>query len=325
VQHLYEVPLLLEQEGLADRVLERLHMDNNPPELSEWMDLVDRVKRPTKKTTVAIVGKYVMLSDAYISVVESLKHAGAKLGAEVNIKWVLSEDIEKHGAAEYLSDVEGILVPGGFGDRGIEGKILASEYARTHKIPYLGLCLGMQIAVIEFARNVAEMPAAHSTEFDAKTPYPVIDLMPDQHNVVHKGGTMRLGKYPCELKKGSKAAQVYGQDSISERHRHRYEVNNNLRDKLSQHGMVFSGMSPDQNLVEMIELADHPYFVACQFHPELKSRPDNAHPLFVGLVEAMLQERAEKEAAGESTELTKPSSTLKSHTPAHPRSQSQRV
>lgn len=317
VQHLYEVPLLLEKEGLADRILERLHLPNNPPDLTEWQELVERVKRPSKTVTVAIVGKYVMLSDAYISVVESLKHAGAKLGTAVNIKWVLSEDIEKHGTEEYLAGVDGILVPGGFGDRGIEGKITASEYARSHKIPYLGLCLGMQIAVIEFARNVANMPGAHSTEFDAKTPYPVIDLMPDQHNVTLKGGTMRLGKYPCNLKAGSKVAAVYGQNAISERHRHRYEVNNSLREQLGKAGLIFSGLSPDEKLVEMIELPDHPYFVACQFHPELKSRPDNAHPLFVGLVNAMLEKHENTAGPNPSP---KSSTALKgTHSPAHQR------
>lgn len=285
VQHLYEVPLFLEQEGLAVRVLERLHLPNDTPDLTEWRDLVERVKRPAKTVTVAIVGKYVMLSDAYISVVESLKHAGAKTGCAVNIKWVLSEDIEKHGAKEYLGEVDGILVPGGFGDRGIEGKIQAAEYARLNKIPYLGLCLGMQIAVVEFARHVAGMSGAHSTEFDANSAYPVIDLMPDQHNVVNKGGTMRLGKYPCHLRSGSLAERVYGRPEISERHRHRYEVNNKFRDALEKSGMVFSGLSPDERLVEMIELPDHPFFIACQFHPELKSRPDNPHPLFVGFVE----------------------------------------
>ncbi len=286
VQNLYEVPLFLEQEGLAARVLERLHLPNQTPDLTEWRDLVDRIKRPSTSVNIAIVGKYVMLSDAYISVVESLKHAGAALGAAINIRWVLSEDIEKHGPAEYLSGVDGILVPGGFGDRGIEGKIQAAEFARQNKIPYLGLCLGMQIAVIEFARNVAGMKGAHSTEFAADSPYPVIDLMPDQHNVVDKGGTMRLGKYPCHLKRGTVAARVYGQDIVWERHRHRYEVNNELRDKLEQAGLIFSGVSPDGRLVEMIELPEHPYFVACQFHPELKSRPDNPHRLFVGFVNA---------------------------------------
>jgi len=294
VQHLYEVPLFMEQEGLAERVLEKLHLPNLAPDLTEWKELVDRIKRPSKQVTVAIAGKYVMLSDAYISVVESLKHAGAKLGAQVNIKWVLSEDLEKNGTKDYFQDVDGVLVPGGFGDRGIEGKIAAATYARTHKVPYLGLCLGMQTAVIEFARNVAKMPDANSTEFAPHSAFPVIDLMPDQHNVTHKGGTMRLGKYPCNLKPGSIASRVYGCTEISERHRHRYEVNNDLRPELAKNGMIFSGLSPDERLVEVIELPDHPYFVACQFHPELKSRPDNAHPLFVGFVEAMIHEADRK-------------------------------
>jgi CTP synthase len=294
VQNLYEVPLFMEQEGLAERVLHKLHMPNNTPDLAEWKALCDRIKRPTSDVTVAIVGKYVMLSDAYISVVEALRHSGAKLGTAVTIKWVLSEDLEKHGAEPYLNDVDAILVPGGFGDRGIEGKILAGEYARTKKIPYLGLCLGMQTAVIEFARNAADMKGANSTEFDKETKFPVIDLMPDQHNVVLKGGTMRLGKYPCNLQSGSIAHKAYGKTEISERHRHRYEVNNEFREKLAQKGLVFSGLSPDGRLVEMIELTNHPYYVACQFHPELKSRPDNAHPLFVGLVEASLKESNRK-------------------------------
>lgn len=294
VKHLYEIPIIMEQEGLAGRVLERLHLPNTEPDLAEWKELVDRVKKPSRKVTVAIVGKYVMLSDAYISVVEALKHGGVTLGAQVDIKWVLSEDIEKNGAEQYLKDVDGILVPGGFGDRGIEGKIQAATYARENNIPYLGLCLGMQTAVIEFARNVANMKGAHSTEFNPKTEFPVIDLMPDQHNVVLKGGTMRLGRYPCSLKVDSIAYKVYGdKETISERHRHRYEVNNNHREKLSEHGMVFSGLSPDGLLVEMIELKEHPYFVACQFHPELKSRPDDPHPLFVGLVKAMMDTQKE--------------------------------
>ncbi|MBI5172987.1 MAG: CTP synthase [Candidatus Obscuribacter sp.] len=297
VEHLYEVPLCLEEEGLAERVLEKLRLPNTEPDLVAWKEMLERIKHPAKKVTVAIVGKYVMLSDAYISVVESLKHAGAKLHTQVNIKWVLSEDIEKHSAEAYLADVDGILVPGGFGDRGIEGKIAAAGYAREHNIPFLGLCLGMQIAVIEFARSVAKMDKAHSTEFDSASPFPVIDLMPDQHNVTHKGGTMRLGRYPCVLKAGSIAARVYGQTEISERHRHRYEVNNALREDLSKHGLIFSGLSPDERLVEMIELPGHPYFVACQFHPELKSRPDQAHPLFVGLVEAMVKEADMKGSA----------------------------
>lgn len=289
VKHLYEIPLILEKEGLADRVLERLRMDNAVPNLDEWREMVEKIKNPARTIKIGIVGKYVMLSDAYISVVEALKHAGTIHDAAIEIKWVLSEDIEKNGAAEYLKDVDGILVPGGFGDRGIEGKVEAAKYARVNKIPFLGLCLGMQIAVIEFARNVANMKDAHSTEFNSSTPYPVIDLMPDQHNVVLKGGTMRLGKYPCKVQPKSKAFEVYKSEEISERHRHRYEVNNEYRKALSEKGMDFSGVSPDDKLVEMMELRDHPYFIACQFHPELKSRPDRPHPLFLGFVKAVVE------------------------------------
>ncbi len=304
VQHLYEVPLFLEQEGLAHRVLERLHLPSTVPDLKEWKELVEHIKRPTSNVTVAIVGKYVMLSDAYISVVESLKHAGAKLGASVTIKWVLSEDIEKQGVDEYLSGVEAIIVPGGFGDRGIEGKIQAIGYAREHRVPYLGLCLGMQTAVIEFARNVANMPGANSTEFDSATKYPVIDLMPDQHNVVMKGGTMRLGRYPCNIAPGTTAAAAYGQTEIWERHRHRYEVNNKFRQALTDAGMTMCGLSPDGKLVEMVEIKEHPYFVGSQFHPELKSRPDNPHPLFVGLVQAILNQRQNKEPDSKKETIT---------------------
>jgi CTP synthase len=311
VQHLYEVPLFLEQEGLAARVLERLHLPNPTPDLKEWKELVEHIKRPTSTATVAIVGKYVMLSDAYISVVESLKHAGAKLGAAINIKWVLSEDVEKNGAEEYLQNIEAIIVPGGFGDRGIEGKIQAIRYARENKIPYLGLCLGMQTAVIEFARNVANMAEANSTEFNPSTKYPVIDLMPDQHNVVMMGGTMRLGRYPCHIEPNTVAANTYGQTEIWERHRHRYEVNNKFKKELTDAGLVLCGVSPDGKLVEMVELKDHPYFVGCQFHPELKSRPDNAHPLFVGLINAVLTGREGKTSEADSkTKDISNSSTL---------------
>ena len=313
VKHLYEVPIIMEEEGLAKQVLDKLRLPNNEPDLTEWKDLVDRVKKPSRQVKVAIVGKYVMLSDAYISVVEALKHAGAKLGASVDIKWVLSEDIEKSGPKEYLSDVDGILVPGGFGDRGIEGKIEAAGYARENSIPYLGLCLGMQIAVIEFARNVAKMAGAHSTEFQPKTEFPVIDLMPDQHNVVLKGGTMRLGRYPCQLQPKTRALEVYGTEEISERHRHRYEVNNNLRPKLKENGLVFSGLSPDGRLVEMIELPEHPYFLACQFHPELKSRPDNPHPLFVGFVNALINEQERKKVSGSDSTVSSKHSAIAQH------------
>lgn len=318
VKHLYEVPIILEKEGLAQRVLERLHLPKNEPDLREWKELVDKVKKPTETVNVAIVGKYVMLSDAYISVVEALKHAGLKTGAEVKIKWVLSEDIEASGAEEHLTGMDGILVPGGFGDRGIEGKIEAATYARENNIPYLGLCLGMQTAVIEFARNVASLEEAHSTEFDPKTPHPVIDLMPDQHNVVLKGGTMRLGRYPCKIQDKTKAREVYGKEEISERHRHRYEVNNSHREELQNHGMVFSGLSPDGNLVEMIEIPSHPYFLACQFHPELKSRPDKPHPLFIGLVQAMIDgQKKEKKEKKDEKKTDGSSSANKGQSPVH--------
>lgn len=304
VSHLYEVPLYLEKEGLCNQVLEVLHMPNNTPDLASWTELVERIKRPTKTIRCAIVGKYVMLSDAYISVVEALKHAATQHNAQVDIKWVLSEDIERDGAEAHLKGLDCILVPGGFGDRGIEGKIQAGEYARVNKIPYLGLCLGMQTAVIEFARNVAKMKDAHSTEFNPTSPYPVIDLMPDQHNVVHKGGTMRLGRYPCHLTPGSTAEKLYGAPDIFERHRHRYEVNNDFREKLAEHGLTFSGVSPDGRLVEIIELKDHPFFVACQFHPELKSRPETPHPLFVGFMEAAEKKGAKKQAQAQGKETT---------------------
>lgn len=289
VDCIYEVPLLLEKEGLALRVLERLHLPNSSPDLESWKSMVEHIKRPNVSVDIAIVGKYVMLSDSYISVVESLRHAGAKFAAAVNIHWVLSEDIEKHGAEKYLRGLDGVIVPGGFGDRGIEGKIQAIEYARTRSIPFLGLCLGLQTAVIEIARDVAHLTEANSTEFEPRTPYPVIDLMPDQHGVVDKGGTMRLGRYPCRLMENSLAKALYRTDTIYERHRHRFEVSNQFRDELQKAGLVFGGVSPDNRLVEMIELPSHPFFIACQFHPELKSRPDNPHPLFVGLVEATLK------------------------------------
>jgi CTP synthase len=290
VDCIYEVPLLLEEEGLALRVLERLHLPKSKPNLTSWSSMVEHIKRPNVSVDIAIVGKYVMLSDAYISVVESLRHAGAKFAAAVDIRWVLSEDIEQNGAEKYLHGVDGIIVPGGFGSRGIEGKIEAIKYARTYSIPFLGLCLGLQTAVIEIARNVSKLAEANSTEFEAHTSYPVIDLMPDQHGVVDKGGTMRLGRYPCHLMEGSLAKTLYnGADIIYERHRHRFEVNNSFREKLQEAGLVFGGVSPDNRLVEMIELSSHPFFIASQFHPELKSRPDNPHPLFVGLVEAALK------------------------------------
>lgn len=245
-------------------------------------------KNPTRKVKVALVGKYISLHDAYISVVEALKHGGVANSADVEIKWVDSETITNDNAAEILSDVSGILVPGGFGDRGIEGKISAIKYARENKIPFLGLCLGMQLSIVEFARNVIGYNDAHSVELNPDTRHPVIHLMPDQEGINDIGGTLRLGSYPCVLDENSLAYRLYGTKEIAERHRHRYEVNNDYRNVLTENGMVLSGISPDGRIVEMIELKDHPWFVATQAHPELKSRPNRPHPLFKGFIEAAL-------------------------------------
>ena len=292
---IYEVPLALEKEGLAERILDKLCLVSVPPDLSSWQELVNRLKKPEgvsgkKHIRIAIVGKYVKLSDSYISVVEAINHAGVHCGVEVEIKWILSDELDNTvDLNSVFSDVEGIIVPGGFGDRGIEGKINSIKYARENKVPYLGLCLGMQCAVIEFARNVCGLTSANSTEFSPETLHPVIDLMPSQENVTQKGGTMRLGKYPCVLLAGSKARISYNNEElIYERHRHRYELNNFYRERLNLSGMIFSGTSPDNSLVELIELKNHPYFLASQFHPEFKSRLEKPHPLFVGFVKTIL-------------------------------------
>ncbi len=291
---IYEVPVALEKEGLAERILDKLCLVSDPPDLTSWQELANKLKKPTGvggKTIVkiAVVGKYIKLSDSYISVVESINHAGAHVGVDVEIKWILSDDLESNtNLEEVFSGVDGIVVPGGFGDRGIEGKINAIKHARENKIPYLGLCLGMQCAVIEFARNVCGLIGANSTEFAPDTLHPVIDLMPDQENITQKGGTMRLGKYPCVLLPGTKSRTVYQEEIIYERHRHRYELNNFYRERFSLSGMVFSGSSPDNNLVELIELKNHPWFLASQFHPEFKSRPSKPHPLFLGFMKTIL-------------------------------------
>ena len=289
VDVLYEVPLAMEKEHLADVVCECLDMECPPPAEQawlEWTSMIDAWKHPEKNVRVALVGKYVSLHDAYISVVEALKHAGVANKAEVEIKWVDSELVTEENVAEILGDIDGILVPGGFGDRGIEGMITSINYARTHKVPYLGLCLGMQVAIIEFARHVCGFNDAHSVELDPNTTHPVIALMPDQNGVEDIGGTLRLGSYPCILDKTSKAYELYGTENIEERHRHRYEVNNDFRAVLTEHGMKLCGTSPDGRIVEMVELPDHPWFIATQAHPELKSRPNRPHPLFHGFVEA---------------------------------------
>ena len=277
---------MLEREGLANVVVRRLGLICHAPDLTEWATMVHRAKNVKDTVEIALVGKYVSLHDAYLSVVEALTHGGIENDVKVHIRWVDSETVTEDNAHEILAGVQGILVPGGFGDRGVEGKINAIRYAREHNIPFLGICLGMQLAVVEFARHVCGMTDAHSSELNPNTTHPVIDLMPDQVGVTDMGGTMRLGSYPCHLAAGTRAAQIYGTLDIQERHRHRYEFNNDFREELTKAGLVLSGLSPDGRLVEMIELPDHPWFVAGQFHPELKSRPNRAHPLFRGFVGA---------------------------------------
>ena len=288
---LYEVPLMMEEENLAGAVCECLHIPCPEPNLSEWKQMVEDFTSPLYSIKIGLVGKYVSLHDAYLSVVEALKHGGIANRAEVEIKWIDAEEVNEETADVLLGDCDGILVPGGFGTRGTEGKILAINYARTHKKPFLGLCLGLQLAIVEFARNVCKLSGANSIELDPETKYPVIALMPEQNGVVNLGGTLRLGAYPCKLKQNSLAEKVYGAQLISERHRHRYEVNNDYREILEAKGMSLSGLSPDGRIVEMIELTDHPYFIATQAHPEFKSRPDEPHPLFKGLVEAALKNK----------------------------------
>ena len=291
VEYLYEAPLAMEKEHLAQVACECLHLDCPEPDLTDWTSMVDALRTPTEEVTIALVGKYIQLHDAYISVVEALKHGGISNKATVNIKWVDSETATDENADELLGDVNGILVPGGFGDRGIEGKIKAITYARTHNVPFLGLCLGMQLSIVEFARNVIGYNDAHSIELNPATTHPVIALMPDQNGVEDIGGTLRLGSYPCVLDKDSKAFSLYGEETIYERHRHRYEVNNDYRAVLTEKGMKLSGLSPDGRIVEMCELPDHPFFLATQAHPELKSRPNRPHPLFKGFVEAALKNK----------------------------------
>ena len=295
MKSIYEVPLALEEQNMASVVLQRLFMQDVKPNLDSWKELVNRIKNPEKTIRIAIAGKYTKLSDAYISVVESLKHAGYENKAQIDIKWINSEDcIDFEKAKEVLSDVDGLVVPGGFGIRGIEGKLNVIRYARENNIPFLGLCLGMQCAVIEYARNVVGLKDANSMEFNENTPYPVIDLMTEQKNVEGYGGTMRLGQFECHIQKGTKAEQAYGTNVIFERHRHRYEVNNEYRTQIAEKGLVFSGLSPDGMLCEMVELPQNDWFVACQFHPEFKSRPEKPHPLFAGLINAVLKQKESK-------------------------------
>jgi len=288
VETLYEVPLAMEKEHLANIACECLALDCPTPDLKAWEDMVESLKHPSKQVTVALVGKYTQLHDAYLSVVESLNHGGISHNASVSIKWIPSESINDENAAELLSDVSGVLIPGGFGDRGTEGKISAIHYARENNIPFLGLCLGMQLAIVEYSRNVIGFKDAHSVELDPSTSHPVIHLMPEQDGIEDIGGTLRLGSYPCVLDETSKAYELYGQKIIHERHRHRYEVNNYYRDDFIRAGIKLSGLSPDGRIVEMMELTKHPWFVATQAHPEFKSRPNRPHPLFKGFVGAAL-------------------------------------
>ncbi len=289
VETLYEAPLAMEKEHLADIACECLKLECREPDITEWQNMVDTLKNLENDVTVALVGKYTALHDAYISVVEALKHGALAHKSNVNIKWIDSEEINDDNVAEALSDVSGLIVPGGFGSRGIEGMISSIRYARENNIPFLGLCLGMQLAIVEYARHVVGFTDAHSVELDPSTNHPVINLMEDQNGIEDIGGTLRLGAYPCVLAANSKARAMYGTETISERHRHRYEVNNYYRDDLTRAGMLLSGLSPDGRIVEMVEVPEHPWFVATQAHPEFKSRPNHPHPLFKGFLGAALE------------------------------------
>ena len=296
VSTIYEVPLILEEEGLGQLIVDKLSLKAHQPDLSQWQELVSRLKAPHEPVNIALVGKYVELKDAYFSVREALRHAGLYHNRDINLLWVQSEDLEKDGSDALLGSAQGIIVPGGFGIRGTEGMVKAASYARNNKIPYLGLCLGMHVMVIEFARFILGSMEPNSTEFDASTPCPVIDLLPEQTGIANLGGTMRLGNYPCQLVDGSRAASAYGQNLVYERHRHRLEFNNQFRTLLEKAGMVYSGLSPDGKLVELCELANHPWMVSCQFHPEFGSRPTRPHPLFrdfIGAAKDILREGAQ--------------------------------
>jgi CTP synthase len=291
VESTYEVPLVFHKEGLDQLIVKLLHLDLKDPDLREWDRMVQRITRPEHEITLALVGKYVGLKESYKSLTEAVVHGGIRSGTRAIIRWVDAEDIEQRGAGLVLADVDGLIVPGGFGGRGIEGKVAAIRYAREERVPFLGLCLGMQCAVIEFARHIAGLPEANSSEFLPDGPTSVIDLMHDQRRVEEKGGTMRLGSYPCKIEKGSRAFEAYNRTEVQERHRHRYELNNTYRDCLVKHGLVLSGVSPDGTLVEIVELQQHPWFLATQFHPEFSSRPSQPHPLFQGFVEAGLRHK----------------------------------
>ena len=291
VEYLYEAPLAMEREKLADVVLQSLRLENRKPDLTEWEKMVEDLRNSDKSVKIAMVGKYTQLHDAYLSVVEALKHGGISCRAKIDFVWIDSEELNEKNLDQSLYSVDGILVPGGFGNRGTEGMILAAQYARVHKIPYLGICLGMQMAIVEFARHVLGYEDANSIELDPETVHPVIALMPDQEDVEDLGGTLRLGSYPCVLDKTSKSYLLYGKDKIEERHRHRYEVNNAYRKELTEKGMDIVGTSPDNHIVEMIEISGHPFYVGTQAHPEFKSRPNRAHPLFRGFIQAAVERK----------------------------------
>lgn len=294
VESIYEVPLFFHQEGLDDKIVQLLNIWTRSPRLEKWQEIVNAIKNPRGAVDIAIVGKYVNLKDSYKSLNEALIHGGIANRCKVNLHYVDSEAVQKDGVEPFLQGADGVLIPGGFGERGIEGKIMAVRYAREMRVPFLGICLGMQLAVVEFARHVCGLEGANSSEFNAGTAHAVIALLPDQQTIVDKGGTMRLGAYPAVLKEGSLANQAYQDKQISERHRHRYEVNNNYRELLAEKGFIFSGLSPDGQLVEILELRDHPWFLGCQFHPELKSRPHTPHPLFREFIHAALKEKRKK-------------------------------
>ena len=286
---LYEAPIMLEKNHFSDIVCRELGINASEPDLTDWNDMLERLKNRNKKVTIGLVGKYVQLHDAYLSVAEALRHAGYVYGARVQIKWIDSETITAENVTQTLAGCDGLLVPGGFGNRGIEGKILTANYARTNNVPYLGICLGMQIAVIEFARYVCGLNDANSGEFDENSNNKVIDFMPDQNAEINKGGTLRLGAYPCKIVSGTKMQECYKTAEISERHRHRYEFNNDYRDMMTEKGLVISGTSPDKHIVETVEIPENKFYVGVQFHPEFKSRPNKAHPLFMGLIKAALE------------------------------------
>ncbi len=297
---LYSIPLKLEEEGLGDFIAERLKLPSTKPDLSGWNELIEEIKRPKPPIKIGIAGKYVELHDAYMSVREALYHAGITSGRQIDVEWIHTGDLEKGKDWGQFEGLAGVIVPGGFGYRGVEGKVMVARWARENKVPYLGLCLGMQVMCIELARDLYDTDEPNSTEFDSKTEMPIISLMPDQHGLADMGGTMRLGIYPCHLKPGTKAADAYQADLVQERHRHRWEFNNAFRQELSKHGLVYSGLSPDGRLVEIAELADHPFMVGSQFHPEFKSRPNRPHPLFQGFLQAAITyEEEHKQTNGE--------------------------